>query len=119
MNNKTPVLTAAFLETQRGRLMDLREQLEKRIDAGRAQEGAVNGISPFEAKEQEDDAQRLALLEVDGTLISGLIERLAQVKRALQKIEEGTYGVSDRSGKPIPTGRLEAMPEAIDSVSDQ
>jgi DnaK suppressor protein len=119
MNSKIPTLDPAFIEVQREKLVALREQLEKRIDAGRAGESAVGGTTPFEAKEYEDDAQRLALLEVDGTLIGGLIERLTQVKRALQKIEEGTYGVSDRTGVPISKARLAAMPEAIDSVSEQ
>jgi DnaK suppressor protein len=36
----------------------------------------------------------------------------------LQKIEDGTYGLSDTSGEPIPRERLEAMPEAIHTVSE-
>jgi DnaK suppressor protein len=118
MKSKTSNLDAAFLEDQRRRLMELRSQLERTIQAGEAQEAAVHGQSPGEAQEYEDDAQRLALLEVDGTLIGRHVERLTQVKRALQKIEEGTYGVSDGSGAPIPQDRLIAMPEAIDAVSE-
>jgi DnaK suppressor protein len=34
-------------------------------------------------------------------------------ERALAKIEEGTYGLSDISRLPIPRARLEAIPEAI------
>src|SRR3712207_6898461 len=45
--------------------------------------------------------------------------RLRYVERALQKIEEGTYGLSDDSGQPIPRGRLEAVPEAIRTVEEQ
>jgi len=36
----------------------------------------------------------------------------------LSKIEDGTYGLSDVSGRPIAKERLEAMPEAIDAVED-
>jgi RNA polymerase-binding transcription factor DksA len=36
--------------------------------------------------------------------------RLNNIKRALKKIEEGTYGVCDVSGKEIPKDRLDANP---------
>lgn len=35
-----------------------------------------------------------------------------QVKRALKKIDEGSYGICDRCGKPISEERLSAMPSA-------
>lgn len=43
-------------------------------------------------------------------LAASLQEALAEVDRALSKIEEGTYGVCEKCGKEIPTARLEAMP---------
>lgn len=39
-------------------------------------------------------------------------EELNDIEDALQKIEEGTYGISEKSGKPIPKERLEALPTA-------
>lgn len=39
--------------------------------------------------------------------------RLGDVQRALQKIEDGTYGLSDESGDQIPRARLEAFPDAL------
>ena len=39
-------------------------------------------------------------------------KELAQVKRALERIEHGTCGLSEVSGKPIPIERLEAVPYA-------
>ena len=33
--------------------------------------------------------------------------------RALAKVEEGTYGVCDRCGKPIAPARLEVAPESV------
>jgi DnaK suppressor protein len=41
------------------------------------------------------------------------------VDRALEKIAEGTYGLSDVSGQRIPEQRLEAMPDAINTVDEQ
>jgi DnaK suppressor protein len=37
---------------------------------------------------------------------------LAEVDRALKKVDEGTYGVCDDCGEPISSERLEAMPFA-------
>jgi DnaK suppressor protein len=69
--------------------------------------------------EYEDDAQRLTTLELNGNLVARNTRRLAQVDRALEKIAEGTYGLSDVSDHPIPTARLEATPEAIYTVEEQ
>ena len=36
-----------------------------------------------------------------------------RIVRALDKLAEGSYGVCDRCGEPIPTGRLRAAPESV------
>src|SRR3954469_21290282 len=36
-----------------------------------------------------------------------------RIERALEKIAEGSYGVCDRCGNPIPEKRLEAAPESV------
>lgn len=41
-----------------------------------------------------------------------LKERLAEVKGALERIEDGTYGVCKKCGQKIPKARLEVMPTA-------
>jgi DnaK suppressor protein len=38
---------------------------------------------------------------------------LADVERALAKVEEGTYGICDNCAEPIAPGRLEALPWAV------
>jgi DnaK suppressor protein len=38
--------------------------------------------------------------------------RLRQVKHALDRLDQGTYGSCTRCGEAIPRGRLEFMPEA-------
>jgi DnaK suppressor protein len=42
-----------------------------------------------------------------------LTAKLADVERALEKLDEGTYGACDRCGSPIPEGRLEARPWSV------
>jgi len=46
-------------------------------------------------------------------------ETLEQVTRALSRIDGGTYGLSEVSGKPIPIERLEAVPYATTLVDEQ
>lgn len=41
------------------------------------------------------------------------------IQRALEKIEEGTYGVCDDCGEPIPDRRLEAQIGAIRCIKCQ
>ena len=36
-----------------------------------------------------------------------------RVERALAKLAEGTYGICDACGQPIPERRLEAFPESV------
>jgi DnaK suppressor protein len=48
-----------------------------------------------------------------------LQRRLEAVERAEERLAAGTYGVSVRSGDPIPDGRLEAEPTAELTVDEQ
>jgi DnaK suppressor protein len=119
VTSKQPRFDPAFIEKQRRSLMKLRATL---LNAGKneeADEGAINSASVGGAMEYEDDAQKMALLELDGELVARDIERAARIDRALQKIEDGTYGFSDLSGQRIPQERLEAVPESIYTVAEQ
>lgn len=56
----------------------------------------------------------------DGIVSNELdMQPLAQVKKALARIDAGTYGVSQVSGKPIPIDRLEAVPSATTLVNEE
>ena len=45
-----------------------------------------------------------------------LVARLKTLSRAEEKVREGTYGACDSCGKPIPAGRLQAVPGAVHCV---
>lgn len=45
-----------------------------------------------------------------------LSTKLADVRRALQKFDEGTYGICDRCGTSIPDERLQARPSSVRCV---
>lgn len=42
-----------------------------------------------------------------------LMERLTLLARAEEKIRQGTYGICEMCGEPIPRARLQAVPEAV------
>src|SRR5262249_38704710 len=46
-------------------------------------------------------------------------QQLEQVKKALTRIDMGTYGMSEVSGKPIPLDRLEAVPSTTTLVNEE
>jgi DnaK suppressor protein len=118
MNTPTSKLDQAFIEQQRRRLTTLRDELLRATQAGEAEEAQIRSQALDEAHESEDDAQKLAMLELDGTAVERSIQRLTSIERALQKIKDGTYGLSDATGAPIPRERLEAVPEATHTVSE-
>ncbi len=113
-------LDQEFIAQQKQRLQDLKAELERVRDG-------LEEDQRFRAEEEEDFTQHdsgdmsqsLFTREVDATVEQQVERRLENVERALQKIEEGTYGLSDDSGEQIPRGRLEAVPEAIRTVDEQ
>ena len=52
---------------------------------------------------------RLTDIGVGRSLETGL----ARTERTLAKLDEGTYGLCDACGEPIPPARLEAMPDSV------
>jgi DnaK suppressor protein len=113
-------LDAGFVQQQRQRLEEVREELTRLRDG---LEGDQRNLAEAEGDMTENDSgdmsRSLFTREVDATVEEQVERRLRHVERALQKIEEGTYGLSDESGEPIPKGRLEAVPEAIRTVEEQ
>lgn len=108
-------LDAAFLEKQRQHLLRLRASLRTAARTSEADETAAADS----AREFEDEAQKLDALELEGNLGVRDAERLAQVDRALAKLDDGTYGLSDVSGRSIPRERLEALPEAVCTLEEE
>ncbi|RKE38485.1 TraR/DksA family transcriptional regulator [Paraburkholderia sp. BL23I1N1] len=112
-------LSDDFIALQRRRLLALRQQLLGGEENTIADERTAQEEHGNEAEEVEDAAQGMAQNEVNQALHDVNYQRIGDIGRALQKIDEGTYGLSDESGEPIPKARLEATPEAILTVEEQ
>jgi DnaK suppressor protein len=96
----------ALLEAERAEVRGLlgitEEEVQESIEAETEQGGVDVGDL---ARPLEDEADEAAIQE-------NLEERLDRIERALRRLDEGSYGRSVLSGKPIPDERLEADPAA-------
>lgn len=94
----------------------LREVLLRRREAiRRALQGDLSLLR--ELREQsKGDLLDAALDSAQDELSSQLAEvesrELAQIEKALERMNEGTYGICEVTGKPIPLARLQALPYA-------
>lgn len=73
------------------------------------------GYSQHQADEGTDDFDRSISLQVSDEEF----KILRQIDRALEKIEDQTYGICDVTGDEIPMPRLEAIPYATMTVKAQ
>ncbi len=77
-----------------------------------SEKDASGELSGADMNSPADQATDLFDRERDQAAIENMDRMLAKVSRALAKIDEGTYGLSDIDGTPIPEARLEALPYA-------
>lgn len=108
-----------LMHSQRDKLLHLREELTesmamvtKRSPLSRSEASPV-GIHPADAGSDAYDRD-FAL-----SLLSREQDALYEINQALRRIELGTYGICEMSGKPIPRARLEAIPFARFTVECQ
>jgi DnaK suppressor protein len=100
----------ARLLAERAEVQDLLNDLERA--------SAQDREAQLETGDMADAAQPLSAEGLDDSVADTLRERLAALDRALRRVDEGTYGLSVRSGQPIPDERLEADPAAELSVAE-
>ena len=107
----------------RSLLIEERKRLEDELEQVRNRHTDTDNALPEEGEGGDEDTADLASAmmdkEMDLSVEDEIEEILAQVDRAFQKFEEGTYGVCDVSGRPIPVNRLEAIPYATLTVECQ
>lgn len=117
MDSNHSELNRDFLEQQRQRLEELRDELL--ADNTQAVEEA-HDLSQVrdEVQDSGDEGAVEARRDFTDALTANSRQRLGEIRRALEKITAGSYGFSDESGEPIPRARLEAVPEARHTVAE-
>ncbi len=110
---------AGLTESQLARLHTLlekkRSELTARLQSVRGRVGGEHETlaDPVDrASESEEDAEELGVADPDNRI-------LAQVDRALTRLRQGTYGLSEISGEPIGFDRLEALPWATQTAGER
>ena len=66
--------------------------------------------------DQADTGTKTFEREQEISLANTILERVTQVERALERLDEGNYGWCERCGNPIPVERLEVFPSATTCV---
>jgi DnaK suppressor protein len=89
-------------------LAELRRHTE---NVSEDQAAALDAASD-DAKESADFALRDVMEEMALQLGDKESQMVADIDQALLRIEEGSYGICARCGRPIDERRLEAMPTA-------
>jgi RNA polymerase-binding transcription factor len=105
-----PERARALLESERA---EVRQLLSDTTEAG-----AEDREAEDDALYASDAAQPLTAEGMDDAVAESLRDRLDTINRALKRIDDGTYGLSVRSGEPIPDERLEADPAAELTVEE-
>jgi DnaK suppressor protein len=111
-----------FVRKQKEKLLQLRDAMVDSM-AGVAQDTLRSRAEGSEASafgmHQADAGSDAYDRDFALSLLSQEQDALYEIDQALKRIELGTYGVCEMSGKPIPHARLEAIPFARFTVECQ
>lgn len=107
----SPPLEQHELDQVRTVLQERRRRTRGRVEglAERPELGSAQGFGKRIGDGTTEAISRLTDIGVGQSLES----TLARTERALEKLDEGTYGRCDSCGKPIPAERLRAMPDSV------
>lgn len=87
----------------------LQSEIEVQLEGG---SGADESIRPDNAIGRLTRMEAIQAQSISAAGKARLKKRLPQIRRALQAIEDGTYGTCVSCGEAIPEGRLEIRPES-------
>ena len=101
------------LEAERTRVSGLIHELHGELDDEVASEGEeLSNYDQHPADSATDTFER----EKDLGILDDLEAELAEIEAAIERIENGTYGIDEVTGAPIDPARLEAVPIARTNV---
>lgn len=111
-----PKQTRSAAETERIRsaLAARREELREEYDLHIAEIAELqrDRLTDSAGDDQADTGAKTFEREQEISLAHSILERTTQVERALERLDEGSYGWCERCGDAIPVERLAAFPSA-------
>ena len=99
------------LEAEIRRLHEESSVIEHRA-AGADETDAVHELADYDENHPGDLGTETFEREKDLALSENVGALIAKVERAVEKVNEGTYGACDRCGAEIPSERLRILPYA-------
>ena len=109
-----------FLEQMRKSLHTERDTYERQARNLRAEaESLVADLDPGDVQFDEESGEGDTIAverNRDLALAAKALEMIEEIDHALGKFDQGTYGICEVSGEPIPKERLEAIPWAREKV---
>ena len=122
MTTKSP-LTKKQIDELKDRLVSERADLQAQYDELEestfgANQSELTGEMGFD-EEYADAGTATFERERDLSLVNNLRDLMERIDKALAKIEDGTYGLCDRCGKPIEKARIKALPYANLCLKDK
>jgi DnaK suppressor protein len=111
-----PRATRSAAETERIRaaLAARRDELREEYDQHLAEIAELqrDRLTDSAGDDQADTGTKTFEREQEISLANSILERTTQVERALERLDEGSYGWCERCGNAIPVERLAAFPSA-------
>lgn len=103
----------ARLDAEATRVRGLIDELRAEVD-----EATEEDHSELSTRSQHpaDAGSELFEREKELSILESLERELAEIQAAIERIEQGTYGIDEETGEPIDPARLEALPTARTNV---
>jgi DnaK suppressor protein len=120
---KSP-FTAKELRDMRTQLRDERLELERQMaeieegSFGTPQSELSGDVASFD-EEYADAGTATFERERDLSLSNNIRDLIEKIDKALERIEDGTYGLCERCGRPIEKARIKALPYASLCIKDK
>ena len=116
-------MSAIDIEHFRTRLLEARRQVVGAIENIHTENPGSLGEETDEPTFQDNHLGDVATATFDREMASTLEDNsthvLNEIDAALARIDDGTYGICSRCGKPIGAERLEALPWATLCIEDK
>jgi len=117
-DSKKAAYGKADLEHFRGLLLQRRRRILGTVQ-GMEEEALKASDQDFSVDHMADHGSDNFEQDFTLSLVESERRELFEIDRALQRLEQGTYGICEGTGNPIPRPRLEAIPYARYSVEYQ
>jgi len=116
-------LTDQEIADLRASLLKEREELQAQLaelesSTFATPQSDISGETSFD-EEYADSGTATFERERDLSLENNIRDLLQKIDRALSRMDEGTYGICERCGRPIEKARIKALPYASLCIKDK